>query len=349
MTNFEKLLAAYDYPLKKETIALSPREPRDSAKLLVYDPHTEAPVRETTFAQLTEFLPQGALLVFNNTKVIPARIYATKKTGGVVEILCTELNLPANTCTAKANKKLYQGETLQVGDDALTVLSTDGEYVFKAEKDLANILKQSGTTPIPPYLKHTPLSEETLRERYQTVFAKHDGSIAAPTASLHFTDDLLRKIHAAGIETIETTLQVNLGTFAPLTEEMVLSGQLHEERYEITPDAAHAIMRAKSEKRPIIAVGTTAARTLESAAQRTGITEAGTNTTRLFIREGYQWKIVDGLITNFHVPRSSLLMLVAALIGREKLFELYTHAQEHDFTFLSFGDGMLLLPKTVKS
>lgn len=344
MSDFETLLDTYDYPLRKEDIALTPKEPRDSAQILIYNPTTNE-TTTSTFKNLVAFLPKNALLVFNNTKVIPARIYAKRTTGGVVEILCTELNLSANTCIAKANKKLREGEVLYVSNDTLTVLSTAGEYTFRAEKSLAVILKQSGTTPIPPYLKHTPLKEDALRERYQTVFAKHDGSIAAPTASLHFTDELIEKIHAAGIETTETTLHVNLGTFAPLTEEAVATGQLHEEHYEITKEAAETIARAKKEGRPVIAVGTTAARTLESAAQKTGITEPGTNTTRLFIREGYQWKVVDGLITNFHVPRSSLLMLVAALIGREKLFELYAYAQANGFTFLSFGDGMLLLPK----
>ncbi len=342
-SSFETLLDTYDYPLPKERIGFVPREPRDSAKLLVYDPST-AGTSETTFACLADVLPPHALLVFNNTKVLPARIYAKKKTGGVVEILCTTLNLPDNTCIAKANKKLAEGDILTTDHGTLTVQSATGDYIFKAAPSLATILERSGTTPIPPYLKHTPLPEAVLKERYQTIFAKELGSIAAPTASLHFTDSLFSALHERGIETVETTLHVNLGTFAPLTEEAIESGRLHEERYEISEAAAAIINTAKDTGRPIIAVGTTALRTLESAAAN-GRVLPGTATTRLFIREGFTFQICDGLITNFHVPRSSLMMLVAALIGRERLLALYVEAAARDFKFLSFGDGMLILPK----
>lgn len=342
-SDFESLLHTYDYPLPKERIGFVPREPRDSARLLVYNPRTNT-VSETTFAHLAEVLPPQSLLVFNNTKVLPARIYAKKKTGGVVEVLCTALNLPRNTCIAKANKKLAEGDVLTTDHGTLTVVNTEGDYVFSAAPSLATILEKSGTTPIPPYLKHTPLPEEVLKERYQTIFAKELGSIAAPTASLHFTDSLFQALHASGIETVETTLHVNLGTFAPLTAEAVESGRLHEEWYEISESTAAAINAARSAGRPVIAVGTTALRTLESAAHN-GHVRAGKATTRLFIREGYTFQITDGLITNFHVPRSSLMMLVAALIGREQLLALYADAAARDFKFLSFGDGMLLLPK----
>ena len=342
-SSFETLLDTYDYPLPKERIGFVPREPRDSAKLLVYDPST-AGTSETTFACLADVLPPHALLVFNNTKVLPARIYAKKKTGGVVEILCTTLNLPDNTCIAKANKKLTEGDVLSTEHGTLTVENASGDYVFRASPSLALLLEKSGTTPIPPYLKHITLSEEVLKERYQTVFAKEMGSIAAPTASLHFTDSLFAALHERGIETVETTLHVNLGTFAPLTEEAIECGTLHEERYEISEAAATAINAAKDAGRPIIAVGTTALRTLESAAAN-GRVQPSTATTRLFIREGFTFQIIDGLITNFHVPRSSLMMLVAALIGRERLLALYAEAAARDFKFLSFGDGMLILPK----
>ncbi|MBP9669530.1 MAG: tRNA preQ1(34) S-adenosylmethionine ribosyltransferase-isomerase QueA [Candidatus Pacebacteria bacterium] len=342
-TPFSTLLDAYDYPLPKERIGFVPREPRDSAKLLVYNPSTNE-TTDTTFAHLAEVLPPNALLVFNNTKVLPARIYAKKKTGGVVEVLCTTLNLPNNTCVAKANKKLAVGDVLSTDHGTLTVVNAQGDYVFSAAPSLATLLEKSGTTPIPPYLKHTPLPEEVLKERYQTIFAKELGSIAAPTASLHFTDALFDALRARGIETVETTLHVNLGTFAPLTEEVLESGRLHEERYEISEAAATAINAVKDAGRPVIAVGTTALRTLESAAQDHRV-QAGSATTRLFIREGFSFQIIDGLITNFHVPRSSLMMLVAALVGRERLLELYAQASARDFKFLSFGDGMLILPK----
>ncbi len=341
MNDFETLLASYDYEVSDDMVALTPAEPRDSAKLLVYS-RAEESVRYDTFANLAAYLPKDALLVFNDTKVIPARIYAQKKTGGMVEILCTSLDLPHNTCVALANKKLAVGDRLTIGDDALTLIANDGAYVFRAENSLAGILHASGRIPIPPYLKHTPLTEEELREKYQAVFAAHDGSIAAPTASLHFTHELLEKLKAKGIESTRITLHVNLGTFAPLTEEAVAQGKLHDEHFDISTQAAEQINAAHAAGRPIIAVGTTAARALESTADAAGAVHAGASTTNLFIREGYHFNIVNGLITNFHVPKSSLLMLVATLIGREKLFELYTLAKTRDFKFFSFGDGMLV-------
>ncbi|HET8581487.1 MAG TPA: tRNA preQ1(34) S-adenosylmethionine ribosyltransferase-isomerase QueA [Candidatus Paceibacterota bacterium] len=344
MTPLEQLLALYDYEVADEQIALSPAEPRDSAKLLVYSPE-DGSARYDTYANLPRYLPRGALLVFNDTKVIPARIFATRATGGTVEVLMTELDLSTDTATALTNKKLALDEVLSVGAETLTVIDTAGRYRFKASGSLARILEENGRTPIPPYLKKTPLSEDALRTRYQTVFARAEGSIAAPTASLHFTPELLQKLADAGIETAFVTLHVNLGTFLPLTDEALATGQLHEERYEIPREAADAINRAKAEGRPVIPVGTTALRTIESAADASGRIEAGSASTRLFIREGYGFRAADGLMTNFHVPKSSLLMLVAAMIGRAKLFELYELAKQHGFRFFSFGDGMLVLPK----
>ncbi|MEK7627969.1 MAG: tRNA preQ1(34) S-adenosylmethionine ribosyltransferase-isomerase QueA [Patescibacteria group bacterium] len=343
MTDFERLLAAYDYPLAKERIALSPATPRDSAKLLVYKKSTQE-VFFDTFAHLDMYLPAHSLLVFNNTKVIPARLYATKKTGGVVEILCTAIDNTHNTCQALINKRLDPGEAVTVGGETITVSSVTGsEYALTATAPFIELVTVHGATPIPPYLKYTPLTEAELRVRYQALFAKEPGSVAAPTASLHFTVELLDKLAKAGVDSTELTLHVGLGTFAPLTQEAIAEGKLHEERYTISAQAASKIAEAKSANHPVIAVGTTALRTLESAT-KDGVVESGGGTTQLFIREGYHFTVVDGLITNFHVPQSSLLMLVAAFIGREKLFELYRVAIEKDFRFFSFGDGMLLLP-----
>lgn len=342
-SGFKSLLSAYDYPVPDTCVALSPAEPRDSARLLVYDRKANK-THLSTFAHILEFLPTNALLVFNNTKVIPARIYAKKPSGGTVELLATHMDIPTQTFTALGNKKLSVGDTLSVGVHTLTVLSTEGKYRIQSSLALETLFTESGSTPIPPYLKQTPLSEEALRTRYQTVFAKEAGSIAAPTASLHFTPELLQRITENGIESIEVTLHVNLGTFAPLTAEALISNQLHEESYFVSEAAAEVIQKAQRAGRPIIAVGTTAARTLESA-WRDGAIQSGTNTTRLFIREGYAWQVVRGLITNFHVPKSSLLMLVAALVGREKLFELYALAERSGFKFFSFGDGMYITPE----
>lgn len=347
MTEFEALLERYDYPLTEELIALTPAEPRDSAKLLVYD-RTKRSVEYSTFAHLDDFIPKNALLVSNDTKVIPARLYAKKPTGGVVEILCTEIDEAKNECRALANKKLSKGDTLTIGDVRVTLTHTEGTYTFSFSEPIMKIILREGTTPIPPYLKHTPLTEAEIRARYQTLFAKNDGSIAAPTASLHFTEDLFKKLAVRGVDTAHVTLHVNLGTFAPLNESAVAEGKLHAERFSVSKEAADKINVAKKAGRPVIAVGTTTARTLESAAaisteQGLPLLSRQDAETRIFIREGYEFKIVDGLITNFHVPRSSLLMLVAALIGREKLLELYKNAEDRGFRFLSFGDGMLLL------
>lgn len=323
-------------------IGLTPATPRDSAKLLVYDRSKDA-VSYSTFTHLADFIPASALLVFNDTKVIPARLYAKKPTGGIVEILCTEIDAKQNRCRALANKRLTVGDVLTIGRTRITVLNAEGsDYLLGFDASIMGVIGRHGTTPIPPYLKHTPLSEKKLRTRYQTLFAKSEGSIAAPTASLHFTKRLFAKLARKDIDSVHVTLHVNLGTFAPLTEKAVEESRLHSERFSISKEAAQKITAAKKAGRPVIAVGTTAARTLESAAQ-SGALVAQSGETRLFIREGYPFRMVDGLITNFHVPRSSLLMLVAALTGREKLFDLYRDAAEHGFHFLSFGDGMLVL------
>ena len=204
------------------------------------------------------------------------------------------------------------------------------------------LFEKYGNAPIPPYIKHTPLSSAELKKQYQTVFAKNSGSIAAPTASLDFTKRLLEKLRKTGISTQFVTLHVGLGTFAPLTEENITQGKLHKERYAIDSKTAAFLNRAKKEGRPIIAVGTTAVRALETASDKKGKLAKLSGETDIFIREGYRFRFTDGIITNFHVPRSSLLMLVSAFVGRERLFELYRKAMKKKFSFFSFGDGMLL-------
>jgi S-adenosylmethionine:tRNA ribosyltransferase-isomerase len=333
------LLRAYAYDLPQDLIALTPAHPRDSARLLVYSRSNHS-TRTSTFASLADFIPPGALLVFNDTRVIPARIYAQKETGGMMELLLTDVSFPTNRATAIGNAKLEVGDTLTAHGRTIRVEETTPNYRI-ATDDLRALIEESGRIPIPPYLKKTPMTEAELRREYQTIFAKVDGSIAAPTASLHFTPELMKRLEESGIETCEVTLHVNLGTFAPLTEEAVASGQLHEEFYEVSGETAARINAAKNSGRPVITVGTTVCRTLESAGI-SGSIVPGRAATRLFIREGFRFRIVDGLITNFHVPESSLLMLVAALIGRERLFELYELAKRERFRFFSFGDGMLL-------
>lgn len=357
MESLAELLASYDYPLAKSDIAEVPASPRDSAKLLVYD-RAAGTTTVDSFLHLDKHLPPRALLIFNDTKVVPARLPVRTPTGGLVELLCIRSDAHTRLIECLSPRTLAIGTELTVGPDRLTVESKDGSVYrmrLHGTIPLARLLTRYGETPIPPYLKHTPLSEHDLRDKYQTIFAKHAGSSAAPTASLHFTKRLLAKLARAKIETAYVTLHVGLGTFAPLTETNIESGTLHHEEYSIPPQTVRKILAAKKAGRPVIAVGTTAARALESAfapggedffdglghsSSKKGF--APGSETNLFIREGYRWRIVDGLITNFHVPQSSLLMLVATLVGRERLFSLYAFAKQQGFRFLSFGDGMLV-------
>ena len=372
---FQKNLQLYDYHLPPELVAQAPTSPRDSARLLVYH-RRDKHVAYDIFLHLPNYLPKGAVLVFNDTKVIPARLTLKKPTGGLVrvlylghhaheiEVLADRRITPLATlflCHSRESRRhggaggnpdlginldprSRSGMTASLG---FTVTRQVGAHYFLQPSfpitQIFAVLEQYGQTPIPPYIKHSPLSEQKLREQYQTIFARTRGSVAAPTASLHFTKRLMGKIKKAGCEIQFVTLHVNLGTFAPLTGTQVTHGTLHKEYFEITKNSAAALNSAKREGRPIIAVGTTVTRTLESAANARGQLQKLAGTTDLFIREGYRFKFVDGLITNFHVPRSSLLMLVSALTGRTELFRLYQIAMEKRFRFFSFGDGMLIL------
>lgn len=343
MTTLERLLGKYDYALPPERVALRPATPRDSAKLLVYDRATHE-IATSTFRHLSDWLPKNAVLVLNDTKVIPARIVFTKPTGGKITLLY--LSHTTTTVTMLADRRLEPGWTLTgPGKTILKVLRHEGsEYVLKPTGSVTKLLRfldRNGATPLPPYLRQSPLSETKRRLMYQTVFAKRIGSVAAPTASLHFTKSLLTRLKKLGVSIEYVTLHVGLGTFASLTDEHLRTKKLHREEYEISPTAAARMNRYKAQGRPIIAVGTTAARTLESATRR-GCLVPGRSATQLFIQPGYRWKFVNSLITNFHVPKSSLLMLVSALVGRERLLALYRYAITKKFGFFSFGDGMLL-------
>lgn len=349
---FERLLAQYDYTYPESAVALEPAEPRDSARLMVWNAARSEPVF-STFARLGDYLPSHSVLVLNETKVIPARIECVKPTGGKVRILFVEAGVKKGEFRALADRPLAPGMELEVSQTAqdnrpvrVTVIDRDrdGWLMRTTGRPIALFLKY-GRTPIPPYLKRTLLGEEALRSKYQTVFAKHLGSVAAPTASLHFTKGLLAGLKRAGHDVVYVTLHVNLGTFAPLTPEAFSEGRLHEERYEISPSAKAFLERAKREGRAIIPVGTTALRALESAAEQNGRLARPEGATRLFIRPGYKFAFAGGLITNFHVPKSSLLMLVAALVKRTRLLKLYRAALAKGFKIFSFGDGMLLLPR----
>lgn len=339
----EQLLETYDYALPEARIAQKPASPRDSSKLLIYDRKTGA-ITEDTFAHIGDYLPKNAVLVFNQTKVLPARLIVTKPTGGTARILY--IARQNDNIRVMSDRKLIAGTAVRIASGLfLTVLRQEGKYyVLKPSFPIArleNVLNRHGITPIPPYIKESPLKEAELRKKYQTIFAKHAGSVAAPTASLHFTDRLVNKLRTRGIGIKFVTLHVNIGTFAPLTQEHIDTGALHTESYEIDKKTAAFLNAARAQGRPIIGVGTTVVRTLEAATVGTTLKNLS-GETNIFIREGYRFKFISGMVTNFHVPRSSLLMLVAAYIGKEKLFALYHFAIKHKLRFFSFGDGMLI-------
>ncbi len=342
MDSFERLLKSYDYSYPDSAVALEPAVPRDAARFLVLEPRRGV-VGEDTFRNLPRYLPPRSLVVLNETKVIPARLTVTKETGGQARLLYVR-DLPGRRrFEALCDRPLTPGSRVRVGSTWIHIESVEqGRYTMRlsARGTVLDLCRRHGAMPLPPYLKKTPLREAAIRAKYQTVFARRTGSVAAPTASLHITPRLLRALRAAGHEIAFVTLHVNLGTFLPLKPEQVAQGRLHEEHYEIPVKTAAAIRRAKAAGRPVVAVGTTVVRALESAATGRGLRRDGA--TRLFIRPGYRFRVVDGLITNFHVPRSSLLMLVAALVGRERLLRAYRYAVRRGFRLFSFGDGMLI-------
>lgn len=339
----ETLLKKYDFTFPESLIAQAPAKPRDSAKLLVYDRKNKTTSYDT-FTHIGNHLPKDSVLVFNETKVIPARFQVRKKTGGKVNLLYVGHK---DLISVMADRKLQLGAVLHLTSKlSFHVVRQDGKYyLLKALfplKDIFKVLEKYGTTPIPPYIKHSPLKESKLRQEYQAVFAKMQGSVAAPTASLHFTKPLIATLKKQGIDVQYITLHVGLGTFAPLTQEHLDQGRLHTEYFSITAPVATFLTKAKKEGRPIVAVGTTVARTLESAASFQGKLAPKQGNTDLFIQEGYRWKFVDALVTNFHVPRSSLLMLVSAFASRPVVLDLYRNAIARTFRLFSFGDGMLL-------
>ena len=341
---FEQLLAQFDYQFPQELIAKEPAHPRDSARLLVYNRKKNS-VSFDVFSNLTDFLPKNALVVMNRTKVIPAKMSLKKKTGGAVSALWLETK--GDSIRTLASGSFRVGDTLEWNDHHLFEVMERNEQeallkpLFEITK-FDQLLDAYGSTPLPPYMKDSPMKESERRDEYQTVFAKEKGSVAAPTAGLHFTESLIKKVEQYGGGVAYVTLHVGLGTFAPLTEKHIATQTLHTERYEIDAATVKTLNEAKAAGRPIVAVGTTTVRTLKSASDDKEIIRPRGNT-NIFITESTPIHFVDHLITNFHVPRSSLLMLVSAFTGREKLLELYKKAIEEKFRLFSFGDGMLIL------
>lgn len=335
----------FDYYLPEEQIAQTPAEPRDSSRLLVYDREKDE-IYHKHFYDIVDFLKEGDVLVRNNTKVLPARIFAYTENGGKVEVLLLKrFNLTDWEVLVKPGKKARIGAKLTVSQE-LSLVVTDifeesgsRKVTFNFDGVFEDVISRIGEMPLPPYIT------EKLKdkERYQTVYAKVDGSAAAPTAGLHFTDALFEKIKAKGVEVVDVLLHVGLGTFRPVKVDNVLEHHMHSEYYEIGEEAAERINKAKKEGRRIIAVGTTSVRTLESAADENGFVKPVKGNTEIFIYPPYKFKCVDALITNFHLPKSTLIMLVASLTGREKILDIYKTAVEEKYRFFSFGDAMLIV------
>ncbi|WP_432643113.1 tRNA preQ1(34) S-adenosylmethionine ribosyltransferase-isomerase QueA [Acidaminococcus sp.] len=332
----------FDYDLPKELIAQTPVEPRDSSRLLVMDKNT-GELEHRHFYNLPEYLKPGDLLVFNDTRVIPARLHGFKTTGAHVEVfLLTRKNATDWEVLVKPGKKLQKGAQIKFSDKlSCEILDTTdfGGRIARFHYDgiFEEILDRLGETPLPPYI-HEKLKD---KERYQTVYNRERGSAAAPTAGLHFTKELLKKIKDMGVEEVFVTLHVGLGTFRPVNESRVEDHKMHKEFYTVSQEAADAINKAKREGRRIIAVGTTSVRTLESAGA-SGEMKAGGNWTNIFIYPGFQFKFVDALVTNFHLPQSTLVMLVSALSSRERILHAYKVAVENKYRFFSFGDAMFI-------
>lgn len=336
------LVNDFDYDLPQELIAQHPMEPRDHSRLLVVDKKT-GEIEHKHFYDLVNYLKPGDVLVFNDTRVIPARLHGTKDTGAHVEVfLLTRRDATDWEVLVRPGKKLQVGAKINFSDELSceVIEHTDfgGRVVrFKYDGIFEEILDRLGETPLPPYIT-APLED---KERYQTVYNRERGSAAAPTAGLHFTKELLQKIKEIGCEEVFVTLHVGLGTFRPVSEAKIEDHKMHKEFYTVSQEAADAVNKAKAEGRRIIAVGTTAVRTLE-AAGADGQLHAGSSWTNIFIYPGYKFRLVDDLVTNFHLPQSTLLMLVSTLSTREIMLQTYKKAVEEKYRFFSFGDAMFI-------
>ena len=336
----------FDYELPQELIAQDPLEDRSSSRLMVLDKQTGA-VEHHIFKEITNYLKPGDCLVINNTKVIPARLFGVKLgTEAKIELLLLKRRENDIWETlVKPGKKAKPGTVVSFGDGLLTGeivdVVEDGNRLiqFHYEGIFEEILDKLGQMPLPPYITH----QLEDKNRYQTVYAKYDGSAAAPTAGLHFTPELLDQIRSMGVTIAEVTLHVGLGTFRPVKVENVQEHHMHSEFYRIEQEEADKINEAKRSGHRIISVGTTSTRTLESAADENGYLTAKSGWTDIFIYPGYHFKVIDGLITNFHLPQSTLVMLVSALAGREHILAAYRTAVKEKYRFFSFGDAMLII------
>lgn len=351
-------LAGYDYFLPPEQIAQQPADRRDGSRLLVLD-RGAGLSHHRHFSDVTGYLRAGDVLVVNNTRVIPGRLYGRKPSGGQVEALVMHhRRLPqapgdqtvhdAADCLIKASKPCKPGLEIDFNGLSATVMNgSEGRYTlhFKTPNGLASALEAVGHMPLPPYIRRSPdvASPCNDRKAYQTIYAKQSGAVAAPTAGLHFTEALMDRMRRQGVTIVEITLHVGYGTFAPVRVADIREHRMHAETYLISPEAAAAINQAKDEGRRVVAVGTTSVRTLETAARETGAVVPGTGESDLFIYPGFSFRVVDAIITNFHLPQSTLMMLVSAFAGRETVLSAYAEAVRLGYRFFSYGDAMLMV------
>ena len=336
------------YDLPKELIAQKPLPNRSESRLLVMDRKTGA-MTHTVFEELLHYVAPGDCLVMNDTRVIPARLIGKSQNGGRMEfLLLNRKDAHRFEVLVKPGKKARVGSLFDFGEGIikariLDVTAEGGRLVeFIYDGIFEEILDKLGETPLPPYITEKPEDEKEIRNRYQTVYARQDGSAAAPTAGLHFTWPMLEALSEKGVDVAYITLHVGLGTFRPVKAENILDHRMHAEYFDISPEAADKINRAKKNGGRIIAVGTTSCRTLESAANELGSIQASRGWTDIFIYPGYKFKLIDGLITNFHLPESTLLMLISAFSQREHILAAYEEAVRQRYRFFSFGDCMLI-------
>ena len=372
------LLSEYDYNLPEELIAQLPADKRENSKMLVLN-RAEHTISHKHFYDIVDLIDKNSLLVMNNTKVLPARLIGHKDTGAKIEVFLlkslnpspefvnsqssltnSSLSLKGRGVVSrfwdvliKPSKRVKPESIIKISDElsvkVLKRLEDNGEWlvelIFDENKNILDVLHKNGNIPLPPYIERK-LDNEDLKkldfERYQTVYAKDEGSVAAPTAGLHFTKEILKKLEDKGVELCEVTLNVGLGTFRPVQCENILDHKMHSESFEISEKASEQINRAIKEGKKIIAVGTTTVRTLETAFQKYGCIKPCHDSSELFIYPPYEFKVVDNLITNFHLPKSTLLMLVSAIAGKDFIFEAYKEAIENRYRFFSYGDCMYI-------
>lgn len=355
------LLSDYDYNLPEELIAQMPADKRENSRMMVLN-RKDRTISHKHFYDIVDLLDDNTLLVMNNTKVLPARLIGHKDTGAKIEVFLlkqSESNIENSQekqhlwdVLIKPSKRVKPDTIIKISDElsvkAIKRLEDNGEWLVELiyeGNNVLDILHRNGQIPLPPYIERKIPNEDLKKldfERYQTVYAKDEGSVAAPTAGLHFTKEILQKLQNKGVELAYVTLNVGLGTFRPVQCENVENHKMHSETFEISPKAAEQINKAKSEGKKIVAVGTTTVRTLETAFQKYGCIKACHDHSELFIYPPYEFKVIDNLITNFHLPKSTLLMLVSALAGKDFIFEAYKEAIENKYRFFSYGDCMYI-------